>query len=199
MAESKVLVLNRCFSPIHITSLKRAICMIYMDVAKIVDENFQTFDFESWSELSVAKDESGLGLVDKIIKVPRVIVLQVYDKLPRNTVKLSRHNIFVRDQNTCQYCAKVYPKSELNLDHVVPRVKGGVTSWKNIVCSCIKCNLKKGGRTPSEAGMKLLKQPKAPNWKESLFFSMRKKVYAEWKPFLNVVDYSYWNTELEQT
>ncbi len=94
--------------------------------------------------------------------MPRVIRLLAYDRLPKQTVRFNRRNIFARDGNHCQYCGRHYPTSELSLDHVVPRSRGGETTWENIVCSCVKCNVKKGGRTPQEAHMHLVRPPVKP-------------------------------------
>ena len=82
----------------------------------------------------------------------------------RARVRFSRLNIYARDRNTCQYCGRRPPRAELNLDHVIPRSRGGVTNWENVVCSCVPCNLKKGGRTPDEARMRLLRHPIRPRW-----------------------------------
>ena len=98
------------------------------------------------------------------IRVPRVIVLLAYDHLPKARVRFSRFNIYARDDNTCQYCGRRFRRAELNLDHVVPRSRGGSTTWENVVCSCIPCNLRKGGRTPEEARMRLLRAPTRPRW-----------------------------------
>ena len=96
------------------------------------------------------------------IRVPRVILLVLFDRLPKKEVKFTRHNIFERDRNTCQYCGGVYERKDLNLDHVIPRDRGGPTTWENIVCSCIRCNTQKANRTPQEAGMHLVRKPKRP-------------------------------------
>ena len=93
-----------------------------------------------------------------------MIVLQLYDRIPKTKVRFSRHNIYMRDGNTCQYCGQELPRTELNLDHVVPRAQGGRTTWENVVCCCIDCNLSKGARTPEQAGLKLLKAPVRPRW-----------------------------------
>ena len=85
--------------------------------------------------------------------------------MPKKEVKFTRHNIFERDHNTCQYCGKVFDRKDLNLDHVIPRDRGGPTTWENIVCSCIKCNTQKANRTPQEAGMHLIRKPKRPKWR----------------------------------
>ena len=194
--DSKVLVLNRSFLPIHITPLKRAFCLLYLGVAKVVDEEYRMFDFQTWSELSVQSHQEKIGLVGKTVRVPRVILLQMYDKLPKKQIRFSRFNVYARDKNTCQYCGKTYSKVDLNLDHVVPRSQGGVTSWENIVCSCIECNRKKGGRTPREANMMLVREPKRPHWSECFYLTTHKRFYRQWKPFLNMIDFSYWNVEL---
>ena len=102
-----------------------------------------------------AANEDSIGLVDQAIRVPRVILLLAYDRVPRRYVRFSRFNIYSRDQNRCQYCGRQFPRAELNLDHVVPRSKGGTSTWENVVCSCHRCNRLKGGRTPTEAGMRL--------------------------------------------
>lgn len=197
MLSSHVLVLNRSFMPIHITSLKRALCLLYVGLAKAVDRQYELFDFASWAELGVAVHDEQIGMVNRAIRVPRVILLHFYDRVPRRPVRFSRLNIYLRDQNICQYCSRIFPRSDLNLDHVVPVSLGGKTDWENVVCSCIKCNLQKGGKLPEEAGMKLLKRPTRPNW--SLLYRLLGKPvhYDEWKPFFNMVDFSYWNVELK--
>ena len=96
------------------------------------------------------------------IQVPRVIRLTGYEKLPKHTVKFNRRNIFARDNNQCQYCGKKFPTSDLSLDHVVPRSQGGESTWENIVCACIDCNVRKGGRTPKQAHMGLIRKPEKP-------------------------------------
>lgn len=192
---AQCLVLNRSFQPIHVTTLRRAFTLLYLGVAQAIDEKFQLFDFHSWSELSVEQNES-IGTSSRRIRIPWVIVLVAFDRFPRTKVRFSRHNIFLRDENTCQYCARTLPRSELNLDHVVPRAQGGATTWENVVCSCVACNLKKGGRTPEQANMKLLRKPFRPKW-NPVFRSFGKNLgHESWRPFLSVVDASYWNTEL---
>jgi len=191
---TKVLVLNRSYLPIHVTSVRRAMALLYQDIARAVDEQYRIFDFKSWSHL--AAEEDAIGLVNRVIRVPRVILLIAYDRIPRRYVRFSRFNIYSRDRNRCQYCGKGFARSELNLDHVVPRSKGGTSIWENVVCSCHRCNRLKGGRTPSEAGMRLIRTPRRPQWTPFMAetFSMRR--YKEWLPFLSAVDAAYWNTEL---
>jgi len=197
MLDSAVLVLNRAFFPVHVTSVRRAFCLLYAGLARAVNERFEMYDFRSWSELSVRNHDEAVGLVGRAIRIPRVIVLVAYDRIPRRTVRFSRHNIYIRDRNRCQYCGRTFPRSELNLDHVIPRSRGGRTEWENIVCSCLSCNKRKGGRLPWEAGMRLVAPPARPRWSPEYTFPVRTAVYREWLPFLNPVDYAYWNLELE--
>jgi 5-methylcytosine-specific restriction endonuclease McrA len=198
--DSSVLVLNRLYQPVNITTVRRAFILLYQGTAKAIDRTFQTFDFESWAALS-AEVHGGADIVKTVsraIRVPRVIILQVYDRFPHLHVRFSRQNIYLRDKNTCQYCGQRLPRSELNLDHVIPRSRGGRTTWENIVCSCIECNLQKGGRTPNEAGMGLLRRPARPKWSPFERGGEGKYTYEDWRPFLNLADASYWNTELEE-
>ena len=119
----------------------------------------------------------------------------LFERLPKKEVKFTRHNVFERDRNTCQYCGKVFERHELNLDHVLPRDRGGQTTWENIVCSCIPCNTKKGNRLPHEAGLQLIRKPKRPKWRPFVNISFSRSHHDSWKHFL---DLAYWNVELGQ-
>ncbi|MBI2374699.1 MAG: HNH endonuclease [Deltaproteobacteria bacterium] len=197
MLDGGVLVLNRNFQPVHVTSVRRAVSLLYTGAAKAVDESFQTFDFESWAALGAELgDDDVIHSISRAFKVPRVIVLQVFDRFPRSRVRFSRQNIYLRDGLTCQYCGRRHARSGLNLDHVIPRSKGGRTAWENVVCCCIPCNVRKGGRTPEEAGMRLLKTPVRPRWSPFTRDLDGRRAHEAWRPFLNLVDASYWNTEL---
>ena len=193
---SKVLVLNRSYFPVHITSVRRAFALLYQGIAKAVDQQYRTFDYESWSALSASVHDETVGLIGRVIRVPRVILLVSYDRVPRRRVRFSRFNVFARDKNTCQYCGKRFSRSELNLDHVIPRSQRGLSTWENIVCSCFRCNRVKGGRRPEEAGMRVIKKPAQPEWTPFMLETFTFKGYQEWVPFLNEVDAAYWNTEL---
>lgn len=197
MMDGQVLVLNRSYFPINVTSVRRAFCLLYQGLARAVNSNYETFDFHSWAELSVEVHGETVGLVGRAIRVPRVILLVAYDRFPKREVRFSRLNIYARDRQRCQYCGAKLPKSELNLDHIIPKSRGGKTVWENVVCSCLSCNRKKGGRTPQEAGVKLLVSPRKPGWTPLFHASFKERGYKEWLPFLNVVDLSYWFVELE--
>jgi 5-methylcytosine-specific restriction endonuclease McrA len=199
MLDSGVLVLNRSYQPIHVTSVKRAFALLYQGIARAIDHEYRLFDFQSWAALSAETHPDSVGTVSRRIRVPRVIVLLACEHLPRAKVRFSRHNIYLRDGSRCQYCGKGFPRTDLNLDHVVPRSRGGTTTWENVVCSCVACNLRKGGRTPDEAGMKLLRQPVRPKWSPFHRIGSKRPSHQDWGPFLqhmNLAEASYWNTEL---
>lgn len=198
MIEGSALVLNRSYVPVHITSIKRAICLVFKGIAKIVDQQYQVYDFKSWSELSVSLKDERINMTEKAIRVPRVIMLQYYDKVPRRDVRLSRENVYLRDRNTCQYCGKRYKRSNINIDHVIPLSQGGETVWENVVCSCISCNSKKGGRTPKEAGLKLLKKPGPPKYSLFMNVSPKENLFNLWHVYMNPVDFAYWNLDLKK-
>ena len=194
--DSKVLVLNRSYLPIHVTSVRRAFALLYQGVARAVNEEYRTFDFDSWADLSTAVHDDTIGMVGRMIRVPRVILLIAYDRVPKRHVRFSRFNIYARDRSTCQYCGIRFARCDLNLDHVVPRSQGGQSTWENVVCSCLVCNRRKGGQTPDQAGMKLLRAPRRPEWTPFVLEVFSPDRHADWAPFMSTVDVSYWNTEL---
>lgn len=196
MLDTSVLVLNRVYQPIHVTSVRRAVSLLYQGVARALDEQFRLMDFDSWAAIAVAVSQEAIHTPTRAIRVPRVVVLVAHAHLPRHRVRFSRLNVYARDESTCQYCGRRLPRSELNLDHVVPRSRGGSTSWENVVCSCVSCNLRKGGRTPEEAGVRLLRAPTRPQWTSVFRAAARRALYRQWMPFLGMVDAAYWNVEL---
>jgi 5-methylcytosine-specific restriction endonuclease McrA len=198
MLNSSVLVLNRSYLPVHVTSARRAFTLLYQGIARVVNEQYQTFDFEAWSQLAVARDAEAVGTASGPIRIPRVIVLVAFDRLPKRHVRFSRINLMARDAFQCQYCARRPHRAELNLDHVVPRSLGGRSTWENVVTSCVDCNRRKGGRTPRQAQMKLLRRPERPRWTPLANLMWSSVRYHEWRPFLSVVDASYWNVELAE-
>lgn len=198
MLNTPVLVLNKFFFPVDTTSVKRAFLMLYVGAAKAVDSNYETFDFESWSEISTLKNSDAIRTVSRIIKIPRVIIVLRYDKVPNKEVKFNRYNIFKRDKSECQYCRKPYPRNELTIDHVYPKSLGGKTVWENVVCCCISCNRKKGSKILSETNMTLKVKPNKPSWELLSNLYLQTIKFDEWKPFLSSVETSYWNVELEE-
>ncbi len=200
--DSHVLVLNKHYAAVRVVSARRAFCMLLREIAEIVSvtpRSYESYDFDSWRDVSEyrAKYErehhEWVRCVKFDLAVPRIIRLLFYDRLPKQTVKLNRRNIYARDKNHCQYCAKRFSTSELSLDHVRPRSQGGLTSWTNLVCCCVKCNVHKGGRTPREARMKLITEPVKPRRSPVVTLRLTHEKYASWKQFL---DAAYWDVEL---
>jgi 5-methylcytosine-specific restriction endonuclease McrA len=189
---------------VHIISVRRAFCLLCKDLAEVVsheDGQFTTYTFASWREVSEYRarnfrqeDDDWVRTASTEIQVPRVIRLLTFDKLPKQTVKFNRRNIFARDNNQCQYCGKKFPTTELSLDHVVPRSQGGQSTWENIVCACVNCNVRKGGRTPKEAHMTLIRKPEKPKRSPLLNLKMSHRKYQSWRTFL---DNAYWSVELK--
>ncbi len=206
---ANVLVLNRFYQAIRVVNVRRAFSLLFRELAEVIhienDEQgavsqWQNLDFTEWRELSQLKAQFEPDEFDWIhtvrfqIAVPRIIRLFGYEKLPRQEVKFNRRNIYARDSNRCQYCGKRFSTSELSLDHVVPKSQGGLATWTNIVCCCVKCNVKKGGRTPEQANMKLIAKPYKPRRSPVINIRLADERYASWKQFL---DNAYWTVELK--
>jgi 5-methylcytosine-specific restriction endonuclease McrA len=197
----QVLVLNRLWQAVNLCSVRRALALLFEGHAQVVANTdsgeFKTYDFQQWRDFSSRNpSESNDDVVRTValrIRVPRVILLLFFDRLPRKEVKFTRHNIFERDRNTCQYCGRIFDRRDLNLDHVIPRDRGGPTTWENIVCSCIPCNTRKANKTPAEAGMRLVRKPKRPKWRPFVQVSFGAPMHESWKHFLDI---AYWNVEL---
>lgn len=183
--DAPVLLLNRYFSPIGLVTVRRAMVLLYCSHARALDEAGESHEFGTWRALPVRDGDDGLAIVGGSLRVPRVVHLLEYDKNPRVVVRLTRRNILLRDDHQCQYCAARPGVRELNLDHVVPKSRGGLDTWENLVVSCRVCNLKKGRRTPEEAGMALLRKPKRPAWSTTAQILLStKRSYSEWNAFL---------------
>jgi 5-methylcytosine-specific restriction endonuclease McrA len=162
------------------------VTLLCLDIAHGVDDEYQTYAWEDLLEGLVPEEKREhfypLQTVVTEVPVPKVLMLRDFDRRPPQSVKFSRGQIFLRDRNTCQYCAKQLPRQKLNLDHVLPRTQGGKTTWENVVTSCHPCNRRKGGRTPIQAGMKLLSQPYRP--KISPILHALTQVNPSWEIFL---------------
>ena len=202
---SSVLVLNRLYLAIHVIDVRRAFSLLCRDLAEVIDVDegqYANYDFQSWQELSELKaefkeseeEEDWIQTVNSEIRVPRIIRLLMYDRVPRHSVKFNRRNLFARDRNQCQYCGHFFATSDLSLDHVMPRSRGGKTTWENIVCACIDCNIRKGGRTPREANMHLIREPVKPKRSPLLGVKLRNPKYRSWKSF---VEDAYWSVDLK--
>ena len=191
-----VLVLNRFYMAVHVVSVRRALVLLYRDLAEVInveDGHYFNYDFSAWLEMSDfrsadpdfhSETTEWIRSVNFSLMVPLVIRLNFYDKVPKLTLRFNRRNLFARDSNTCQYCAKSFPLNQLSFDHVIPKSRGGKTTWENVVCCCLKCNGKKGDSNPKEAGMKLIRKPVRPRQNPILTVKLDNPKYQVWRTFL---------------
>jgi 5-methylcytosine-specific restriction endonuclease McrA len=169
------LLLNATYEPLRVISWKKAITLVTMGKVEVIEE----YDREVRS-------------VSFTIRLPSIIRLIRYVRRKKSGVKFSRQNIYARDKNQCQYCGRKLSSEELTYDHLIPKSRGGKTEWTNIVTCCMDCNRKKGGRTPEDAQMGLLRKPEKPEWLPILRITINIKNAPE-----SWLDYLYWNVELE--
>ena len=174
---TRTLLLNQGYEPIKVISWQRAITLLTLDKVEVVHE----YDAEIRAQ-------------SMIVRVPSIVRLRKAFRRFAKPVKFSRVNIYARDGYRCQYCGKPCTIDELTYDHVVPRSKGGRTTWENIVSACYLCNRRKANRTPAEAGMKLLRHPRRPDSAPAIRITVGLRDAPEsWR------DYLYWNVELDDT
>lgn len=198
MVDGQVLVLNRSWVAVNVTPVRRALTLLFQGHARVVHPgDFGLHDFDSWRQLSEMRDAFAQGHYVHTptlrLRLPEIIILSGFNGFIKREVRLSRRNIFERDRNVCQYCGKTFTRAELTLDHVVPRCRGGRDTWENLVLACVPCNLKKGGCSPEEAHMSLLRKPAAPRWMPRFGTPLPRDAMESWQRF---VDTSYWNTEI---
>jgi len=201
--DTKVLVLNRLYTAIRIVDARRAFGFLAKNIAEVIaieDGVYRNYDWASWADIGELQQQFESDHHDFVkttrvsIAVPKIVRLFGYDRRPLQTVKLNRRNIYTRDNNLCQYCGRNFPSRELTLDHVVPRVQGGENTWSNLVCACVRCNARKGGRTPVQAGMRLVREPLKPKKNPRITVRLGNPKYESWKTFL---DEAYWTVELQ--
>jgi len=186
------LVLNRNWQPVGVAPVARSLVMVWNETARVVDpHDYQLYTWDDWAQLPTADDDLVVQTVNSRLRVPEVISLTEYDRVPTNTVAFSRRNLFKRDRFTCQYCGTQPGSSELTIDHVEPRAHGGETSWENCVLACVGCNTFKADRTPEQAGLKLLQKPVRPAWRP--LYASRGIRIDSWARFISE---AYWTTEL---
>lgn len=193
-----VLVLNKSWQAVHVTDVERAIVMLFSadgdrNKARVIDpaKDFETFTWEDWSQMKPAEDELAIHSGRDVFRVPEVILLSDYDKLPQNTVQFSRRQLYRRDNYMCQYCGARPGTEELSIDHIIPTSRGGGTTWTNCALACVPCNSKKADCTPKEAGMFLRREPQKPRF--SLIRCDKALVPLSWKNFLSE---AYWTVEM---
>jgi len=171
----RTLVLSQSYEPVTIVSWQRAITLLFLNKAEVIEEY-----------------DRNIKTTSIVIKIPAVVRLLNAFRRHKKAVKFSRVNIYGRDKYSCQYCGTRCSISELTYDHVIPRAQGGKTVWSNIVTCCEACNRKKANRTPEQAGMRLIKTPVQPTATPVLVVAVsRESVPDAWH------DYLYWTSELE--
>lgn len=222
--EHPTLVLNRNWQPVNVATVSRALVLLWNESARVVDPaDYQLYSWSDWSRLRPVDGEQFIQAVRLRLRVPEVIVLAEYDRLPTAAVSFSRRNVFKRDHWACQYCgrqgrghlltraeiahrlgdsspcaAEDHPRwqpggEELTIDHVIPRSQGGTSTWDNCVLACIGCNKRKADRTPHQAGMRLRKAPIRPTWKP--IYARHSVRIESWSNFISE---TYWNVPLEK-
>jgi len=170
----QVLLLNITYEPLKLIGWKRAITLLTLGKVEVIEEYGREIHSVTFT-----------------IKLPSVVRLLQMVRRPKNPVRFSRQNIYARDRYRCQYCGDKFASEELTYDHVTPKSRGGRTQWENIVTCCVNCNRQKGGRTPSEASMRLIKNPMRPTWVPSIRITIEvHKIPESWR------DYLYWNVEI---
>jgi 5-methylcytosine-specific restriction endonuclease McrA len=196
LLNQSVLVLNRNWIAVHICDMRRAIVLLYQDLARVVTDNYETLNFASWRDLSrFAREHEVVHTPCYALKIPQVIKLVFYNHFPPLHVRFSRRNIYLRDRNRCQYCGSRPPREEMTIDHVVPRSRGGKTVWENVVLACSTCNTRKGNRLLSVTGMTMIRKPRKPHWLLGSRLDFNPDNRPLWQKF---IDEAYWNVALEE-
>jgi len=188
----QTLVLNRLWQAVNVIGVERAFSLLALDHAQVIyaeDGSFRVFDSGAWFEhcrgTEFVPGARVVHTVSQPVLVPGVLLLRGYDRMLLQEMKFNRQNLLERDDYRCQYCGKNLPNKELNMDHVIPRDRGGGTSWENVVISCIRCNSKKSNRLPKEAGMRLLKEPKKPPCRPFMTSLYGRPMEKTWAHFLH--------------
>ncbi|MBT7924323.1 MAG: HNH endonuclease [Opitutae bacterium] len=187
----QTLVLNRLWQAVNVVGVERAFSLLALEHAQVIyaeDGSFRLFDADAWFAFSAETPPSEGGrlihTVNQSVRVPSVLLLRRYDRMLLREMKFNRQNLFERDGYRCQYCGNSFVAKELNMDHVVPRDRGGKTSWENVVTSCIRCNSRKGNRDPNEAGMYLLREPVRPRQRPFVSFLYGRPIEDSWRHFI---------------
>jgi 5-methylcytosine-specific restriction endonuclease McrA len=190
--EESVLVLNKYYLAIHVCTARDILQLLVTGKAEVLDEQFVRYSFEEWAGYTVQHPEVAdrfCGIIHSPsvrCYVPNVVRLNEYDLITSHldVLRYTRKNLFDRDGMKCQYCLREFVKSELTVDHVVPRSKGGMSTWTNVVTSCHQCNNLKGNKTLEELGWKLPRKPGVPKWKSNVRLPFHKAKREAWKTFL---------------
>jgi len=182
MLNEKVLILNKNWLAIAIRNVKKAIMLASRERACFIDtQDYSIYTWEEWIKLPC--DGEGISTTTGKIRVPSVVLLTVYGKMPNSSPRLTKKNIFIRDGYTCQYTGKKVSTKDADIDHVIPISRKGKNSWDNMVVCSKKINREKANKTLSEAGLKLIKKPKRPS-NNQITFGSKVAIKEEWKKFL---------------
>lgn len=183
------MVLDESWRAIHTVSVRHAMRLLATGAARgVLPETCETLTFHQWVDLEVPEGDDGIRTVRRAVRIPEIVVLSHYKGMPTRTPSFSRRNLMRRDRFTCQYCGLKPGVHELSIDHVVPRSRGGRSTWENCVLACRRCNRKKRNRTPQQANMPILRAPHVPRW--SPFVEVPKSsLRPSWERF---VDATVW-------
>ncbi len=179
------LVLDRNWLPVHVTTVMRALMMLWNESARVVvPDDYRVYGWGEWSQLEPLPGLPCIRTARSRLRVPEVVCLTRHIGRPSAAVAFSRRNVAKRDHHTCQYCGGQPGGDGITIDHVVPRSQGGATSWTNCVAACVTCNARKADRTPEQAGMHLRRRPSRPDWKPLYAHGLSHRV-ATWDRFLS--------------
>ncbi len=202
-----MLLLNAHYAALRVVNVRRAFTILckqdrtqrpVAEVVAVETGRYVSYDLNDWIELSHLKRQYEPDRHEWIrtpryaVAVPRIIRVLSFHRVPRQEVKFNRRNLLARDDHTCQYCGRRFPAQQLTLDHIQPRSQGGNNSWENIVCACHRCNVRKGGRTPTQASLHLIRQPTKPHRNPVLNITLADHRYASWRPFF---ESAHWDVE----
>lgn len=165
----RTLVLNAGFEPLHLVSWQKAICLVVIGKADVISEY-----------------QKSVRTVSREIRLPSVVRLRRYVRAVQSLgrVRCTRKNVFLRDDFSCQYCARKLTLKSGTIDHVVPKSKGGRTQWRNVVAACVACNRRKGDKAPVQKGMSLLREPTRPAFVDLLKEEREEYDGGDWLDFL---------------
>ncbi len=199
IANRKVRVVNKGWEAINFTTLEKAMLKLTghaegeepkAEIIDCTDGMFQAMTWDDWSKIKPTEGQDAFRSASDVYRIPTVIRVLRYSKQRREPVKYNRRTVYRRDNFTCQYCGDRPGTKELSMDHVIPRCQGGKTEWENIVVACTDCNSRKAGRTPEQAGMKLIRKPHKPQF--NLYPA--DGFHKDWSHWFSD---AYWNVTLE--
>ncbi len=183
MLNEEVMILNKNWFAITIRNVKKAIQLASRGRACFIDpQDYSVYTWEEWIKLPC--EGEGISTTSGKMRIPSVVLLTVYGKMPTSAPRLTKKNIFIRDGNTCQYTGKKVSMKNADIDHVIPTSRNGKNNWNNMVVCSKEVNRKKADRTPEEAGLKLIKKPKRPS-NQQITFGSKIAIKEEWKKFLS--------------